>query len=789
MSTFAVTIFISMKHKILTLLLTLFSISFISAQEMSGIKGFIKDAGNNDILSGVTVFVESLNTGTSSDVNGYYELSLPEGSYSVKFSFIGYITETRHINVSNSVKNLNVNLKADNKILDEVVISSKRKDANVRELKMSVQTIDMVRIKKIPALMGEVDVIKSIQLLPGVHAASEGSSGFSVRGGSPDQNLILLDDVPVYNASHFLGFFSVFNNDVVKDATLYKGDIPAMYDSRLSSVLDIKTLDEIPYKFNMQGGIGILTSRLTLNMPFNKGRSAILLGGRITYGGILACNMIKSLKGNSMYFYDFNAKIMHTLNDKNRIFVSTYLGDDIMAMENMMSMTYGNKNVTTRWNHIFNDELTSNLSVFYTNYRYNIGIDMNPYDFDITAGIEDVSAKYDFTYLINENITSRFGASATFHQYGQGKLEDRTGAIAAFMGVDPADEVIRKALEYSLYFTNDHKLGSLFSIRYGLRLSMFQNIGKETLYLFDNNHECYDQIDYASGEIFNTEVNLDPRLAAMYQINEFSSIKASYLRTVQYAQVATNATGGIPFDLWFPSSPNIKPQKCDQFAIGYFRNFLNNEIETSVELFYKKIHNVIDFVDDAFFIGNVYVDGEVRSGKGRSYGAEFLARKNFGKFSGWISYTYSRSLRTVNEINFGKEYVSPYDRPHNISIVLNYSFNRRFEVSASWIYNTGQPVTYPYGKYTVDGITYSIYNGKRNKSRYPDYHRLDLSATLKCKDRHENWKGEWNFSVYNAYARKNAWAVMFVPDENNSLKTEMVYLFSVIPSVSYNFKF
>ncbi len=778
-----------MKNKILYLLLFVFFLSnIVVAQELVKVKGYIKD-NNNEPLSGVTVLVESLKSGCSSDREGHYSISLPAGSYNLQFSFIGYITETRAIEINDADLTLDIVMRTDNKMLDEIIISSTRKDANVRELKMSVQKLDMVRIKKIPSLMGEVDVIKTIQLLPGVHAASEGSSGFSVRGGSPDQNLILLDDVPIYNASHFLGFFSVFNNDVVKDATLYKGDIPAMYDSRLSSVLDIKTLDEIPYKFNMQGGIGVLTSRLTLNMPFNKGRSAALIGGRITYGGVIACNIIDNLKGSSMYFYDFNAKIMHTVNEKNRLFISTYMGDDILGMDSLASMTYGNKNVTTRWNHIFNDKLTSNLSVFYTKYRYKIGVDMEPYNFDIIAGIEDVSAKYDFTYLMNENISTRFGAAATFHQYGQGKLDDKTGAISSFMGVDPSNEVKRKALEYALYFTNDHKLTPLFSVRYGLRLSMFQNIGKETLYLFDDNHECYDFIDYAAGEIFNTEINLEPRIAAMYQFNEFSSIKASYLRTVQYAQVATNATGGIPFDLWFPSSPNIKPQKSDQFAIGYFRNFLNDEIETSVEVFYKNIHNVIDFADDAFFIGNLYIDGEVRTGKGRAYGVEFLARKNFGKLSGWISYTFSRSLRKSPEINFGYEYVSPYDRPHNISIVLNYTFNKRFDISATWVYNTGQPVTYPYGKYTVDGITYSIYNGQRNKSRYPDYHRLDLSATLKCKERHKNWKGEWNFSIYNAYGRKNTWAVVFIPEDDNTISTQQISLFSFIPSISYNFKF
>ena len=789
-------IFLNFVHSILrymkikTLYLLLFTIltsNLILAQQQSELKGIVRDNATEEPLSFVTIIVEPLKVGTTTDEEGRYHLSLPYGDYTIKYSFIGYITESRDVKIEDTYKILDISLKQDSKMLDEVTISSRREDANVRELKMSVQTIDMIRIKKIPALMGEVDVIKSIQLLPGVHAASEGSSGFSVRGGNPDQNLILLDDVPVYNASHFLGFFSVFNNDIIKDATLYKGDIPAIYDSRLSSVLDVKTLDNIPNKFNMQGGIGILTSRLTLGIPFNKGKSAVLLGGRITYGGVLACNLIKNLRGNSLYFYDFNAKIMHSINERNRLFISAYLGDDILGVDSLMTMKYGNKNVTTRWNHIHNDKLTSNLSLFYTNYRYDIGVKMNPYKFNIIAGIEDVAAKYDFTLLLNDNITSRFGTSATFHQYGQGRLEDKTGAIAAFMGVDPSNEVVRKALEYSLYFSNEHKFGDLFSIRYGLRYSIFQNIGKETLFLFDNNYECYNQVDYTSGKIFNTEMNLEPRLAAMYQINDFSSIKASYGRTVQYAQLASNATAGIPFDMWFPTGPNIKPQKCDQFSIGYFRNFLYNEIETSVELFYKDIHNVIDFADNATLIGNLYIDGEVRAGKGYAYGAEFLVRKNFGDFSGWISYTYSKSIRKIHGINHDREYVSPYDRPHNISIVLNYAFNKRFDISASWVYNTGQPVTYPCGKYTVDGVTYAVYNG-RNNSRYPDYHRLDLSATLKCKNRHKNWKGEWNFSIYNAYGRKNTWAVLFL-SEGDHISTTKISLFSFIPSATYNFKF
>lgn len=754
----------------------------------SGIFGVIKDEDTGEVLVGAAIYNDSLQIGTVTNYNGYYDFQLTPGKYKIRFTYLGYSMIEKDIVVDNSRKRLNINMKTEAHMLDNVVVTSERKDANVRELAMSVQKLEIKRIKRIPALMGEVDIIKAVQLLPGVQAASEGSSGYSVRGGSPDQNLITLDDAPVYNASHFLGFFSVFNSDVVKDATLYKGDIPAYYDSRLSSVLDITTLDEIPDRFTMTGGLGILTSRLMINMPFNKQQTAIMFAGRITYGGLLTPYLIERLKDTRLYFYDLNGKITHVFNKNNRLFISVYNGYDQIGVLNMMNIGYGNTTTTTRWNHIFNDKLTSNLSLLHTRYRYDIDVKMKPYNFSIMAGIHDLTGKYDFTWLMNDNIISKFGLSMTYHRYNQGELHDKTGAVAQYLGLDANEKVYRKTLESALYYGHEHNLSPFFSVRYGLRLSMYQNIGDETLYLFDENYKYYDSIIYGKGEIFNTEINLEPRLAMIYRLGATSSVKASYSRTVQYAQLATNATGGLPFDVWFPTNPNIKPQKCDQFAVGYFSNFRGNDIETSVELFYKNLTDVIDFVDDAFFYGNLLIDGEVRVGKGRSYGAEFLVRKNYGRLTGWCSYTYSRSFRTVKGISHDKEYRSPYDRPHCISIVLNYEFSDRFNASANWIYNTGQPITYPYGKYTDHGSTYAIYNGYRNQSRYPDYHRLDLSATWKGK-KHKRWQGEWNVSVYNVYGRHNTWAVMFTQGANNTLETKQMYLFSVIPSISYNFKY
>lgn len=760
------------------------------AQQKGTVSGVVKDAGSGETLIGVSIYVEKLKTGTTTNEKGYYELTLPVGEQQLKISYVGYNAENKKITVSGKPQKLNISLKSDMTTLSEVQVTGEKKDRNVSEMAMSVQTLDMITIKKIPALMGEVDVIKTIQLLPGVQAASEGSSGFSVRGGGTDQNLILLDNAPIYNASHFLGFFSVFNNDAVKDATLYKGDIPANYGGRLSSVLDVQIKDEMPKKFTGSGGLGLVTSRLMLEAPFFDQKTSVMVAGRTTYSGLVIPFLGEDLKGSNIYFYDLNAKVTQVLNKNNRLFVSAYHGRDKFSMVDMVGLGYGNSSATVRWNHIFGDRLTSNLSLIGSHYNYAIDIWFQPYDFTIKAGSDDLKLSYDFAMIWNENNVSKFGITSGFQAFKQGELEDRGGALSQYLQIEQNKIVKRKGLEHALYFTHDQTFSPRFSLRYGLRLSAFQNIGEEEFFTFDANHNVTDTIHYGSGEVFHTEIHPEPRVAAMYRIDEKSSVKASYSRTVQYAQVASAATGGLPFDVWFPISPNIKPQKCDQFAVGYFRNFKNDAIETSVEIYYKNLQNVIDFKDNAMTYGNLLIDGELRCGKGRSFGAEFLVRKNVGKFTGWISYTYSRTLRTIEDINFGKEYRSPYDRPHNFVIVANYDFTPRISAAANWIFNTGQPVTYPYGQYTIGGVTYAIYNGSRNESRYPDYHRLDVSMTIKLGplDR-KKWQSELNVSVYNAYAHHNTWAITFSPNENGGIKTERMYLFSAVPSISYNFKF
>ena len=754
------------------------------------VSGTVRDAETGETLIGVAVYEPLTKFGVTTDEDGKYAISLPEGTHRLQFSYVGFKTFETSVTVTQRPKTLNVKLEPELTKLKEVEVTGQRPDRNVSEMAMSVQSLDMITIKKIPALMGEVDVIKTIQLLPGVQAASEGSSGFSVRGGGTDQNLILLDDAPIYNASHFLGFFSVFNNDVVKEATLYKGDIPANFGGRLASVLDVQVKDEMPKRFSGQGGIGLVTSRLSLEAPLSNHQTSLLLGGRTTYAGLVLPFMGDDVKGSDIYFYDLNAKVTQRINANNRLYLSVYKGHDKFKVMNMMGLGYGNTSATLRWNHLFGKRLASDLTVVGTKYNYDIDIWMDPYDFSLGAGSKSAQLKYDFVMLWNDQHTSKWGLSTGFLSFNQGELVDHGGALSQYLSLDSVTSVTRKGLEHALYFTHDYTFSPSFSMRFGMRLSCFQNIGAEDFYVFNDAYQVKDTLHYKKGEVFNTEIHPEPRLAAMFRIDEVSSVKASYSRTYQYAQVASAATGGLPFDVWFPVSPNVKAQRCDQYAIGYFRNFDHDAIETSVELYYKDLDHVIDFKDNASTYGNVLIDGELRFGKGRSFGAEFLVRKNSGKLTGWISYTYARTFRTIEGINFGKEYRSPYDRPHNFVIVANYEITPRLNVAANWIYNTGQPITYPYGQYTIGGVTYAVYNGSRNESRYPAYHRMDLSLTWQLPDRRwKLWDSELNVSVYNVYAHHNTWAVTFTQDENGGVKTEQMYLFSAVPSISYQFKF
>ena len=779
-------------RKITFLFLCLFGLTLSAfAQQFGQIVGVVKDAESSTTLIGVSLYEEQLQLGTTTDERGRYELGLPIGEHSLRISYIGYTTVYKKVTVGTKPLTLNIKLQPVSEKLSEVQVTSERKDRNVTAMAMSVQTLDMITIKKIPALMGEVDVIKSITLLPGVQSASEGSSGFSVRGGATDHNLILLDGAPIYNASHFLGFFSVFNNDVVKDATLYKGDIPADFGGRLSSVLDVSVKDEMPKRLSLQGGVGLVTSHLMLETPLFDHKTSVLLAGRRTYAGLVLPFLGEDLNKSKINFYDVNAKVSQSLGKNDRLFLSFYNGHDQFSMQQMVGLGYGNSSATLRWSHIFSERLTSNLSLLGSRYRYNIDMNYSPYDFAISAGTDAASLNYNFAMHWNDQHDSRFGLSTGIQSYLQGEIDDRGGALSQYLQIDQSKSVARKGLEHALYFTHDYTPTPRLSFRAGMRLSCFQNIGEEDLYVFDDIlYEVMDTLHYGKGEVFNTVINPEPRLAAKFQLDEHSSVKASYSRTVQYAQVASSATGGLPFDVWFPTSPNVKPQKCDQFALGYFRNFHDDAIETSVEVYYKNMQNVIDFKDNAITYGYLLIDGELRVGKGRSYGAEFLVRKNVGKFTGWVSYTYSRTFRTIKDISLGREYRSPYDRPHNIVIVGSYDLTPRITLAANWIYNTGQPVTFPYGQYTLNGVTYAVYNGKRNESRYPDYHRLDLSFTCKLgKLDNRRWQHEINVSVYNAYARHNTWAITFDQGDNGSIVTKNMYLFSAVPSISYNFKY
>lgn len=778
----------------LRLLLALFFIPMTLMSAVSpdnakrfSISGKITDQSSGEALVGATVFVRELKTGAVTDVYGNYSLTLAEGEYHLAFSYIGYLTVERVVNLHKDHR-ISVELMTHQRELNEVVITSERNDRNVVKPEMSTFRMDIKTIQQIPALMGEVDVIKAIQLLPGVQSVGEGSSGFSVRGGGPDQNLILLDEATVYNASHLMGFFSVFNNDAIRDVKLYKGDIPPAYGGRLASVLDIRMNEGNSKKFEINGGIGLISSRLTVEGPVKKDRASFVVSGRRTYADIfLPLSSNKALQNNKLYFYDLNAKINYRINDNNQIFLSGYFGRDVFK-NNFAGMNWGNETATFRWNHLFNKKLFLNLSLVYSNYRYNLGTPTgNNNSFDWYSGLRDIGIKGDFSYYLNTNNTLKYGASLTYHMFDPGKA---TGTGNESFVIEVA--VPRNyALETGVYAGNEQKAGTRLTLKYGLRFSMFQNIGPGTVFHYDSSYKAVDSTLYKAGRIYNTYIGLEPRVGLLYDFNSKHSIKASYARTYQYLQLAQNSTIGTPLDIWFASSPNVKPQIADQVALGYFRNFRRNTIETSVEAYYKWMQNVIDFRDFANLILNNKLEGEIRTGKAWSYGIEFLVRLNEERLNGWVSYTYSRTFRQINGINGNDPYPAPYDKPNNISIVLNYVISKRFTVSANWVYATGAPVTFPTGRAEIGGKIIPIYSD-RNQYRYEDYNRLDLSLTFYSKkkpERHFDW--DLNFSVYNAYNRHNTWSINFTQDNTNPDVTyaEKVYLFGIIPSITFNFHF
>ncbi|PLX11768.1 MAG: hypothetical protein C0598_07345 [Marinilabiliales bacterium] len=776
-------------QRILLLIIILLSfITVFSTEEPKGtfsLSGFIKDAENGELLPGATVYIEELKAGAASNNYGYYSISLKPGTYHVIYSFIGYTPIEKTIELNENLT-VNIDLKLGVESLNEVEITAEAKNENIIKTQMSVNKIDSKTIQAIPALMGEVDLIKALQLLPGVKFAAEGSSGFSVRGGSPDQNLVLLDEATVYNAGHLMGFFSVFNNDAVKSVELYKGDLPAKYGGRISSLVDVRMKDGNKKKFHGNGGIGLISSRLTLEGPLVEDKGSFMIAGRRSYADLfLRLSSDEQINSNILYFYDLNAKVNYSINQKNHIYLSGYFGKDVFK-NGVFGMNWGNTTGTVRWNHIFSDKLFSNFTFIASDFSYNLGVS-NENGFDWLSQLTDYNLKGDFNWYLNSNNTINFVFSSIYHDFFPGKIRG-TGSESFITEYGLPHNY---ALESGVYISNVQKFGSVFSLKYGLRLSVFNNAGPNTVFDYDDDGLAYDSTIYSKGDFYNTYFGLEPRLGAVYQLNEVSSIKASYSRNYQYLQQAQNSTAGSPLSIWFSSSPNVKPQYSDQFALAYFRNFENHTYEASVEVYYKDIKNAIDFRDHAELLLNKYIEGEILTGSSNGYGLEFLLRKNSGKLSGWISYTYSKTYRKIDGINNGESYLSPYDRPNDVSVVLNYNLNERLSFGLTWVYLTGQPVTFPVGRFVYGNTVVPYYSG-RNEYRMPDYHRLDLSVTWREKIKpNKKWHSEFNFSIYNAYNRKNAWVINFQsdPQDPNITYAEMTYLFGIIPSFTYNFKF
>lgn len=773
------------KYMNIFILLSLIPFSVFS--QKATISGHIVDQENGEDLIGATIYIQETQTGTSTNMYGFYSISLSPGIYNLRISFVGYEDQNQRIKLDQD-KTADFKLIPVSQVLEEIVVSGEAENENITRTEMSSIKMDVQTIKQIPALMGEVDVIKAIQLLPGVQTISEGSSGFSVRGGSMDQNLVLLDEATVYNAGHLMGFFSVFNNDAVKDVKLYKGDIPPRAGGRLSSLLDVRMKDGNLKNIAMTGGIGTISSRLTIEGPLFKDRAAYVISGRRTYADVfLNFSKNETLRNSRLYFYDVNGKLNYKISDKDRIYLSTYAGDDIFKNE-LFKMGWGNKTFTARWNHLFSKKLFSNLTLIHTSFDYLLGVpEDQPTSFEWDSHMKDWGGKVDYTWYLNNNNTINFGFSSFYHDFEPGSA--RGLGDSSFIGTYTVPN--NHALESGLYISNTQKIGELVTLKYGLRFSHFVNIGETVIYNYDEHYTLFDSTRYNKGEFFSPYYGLEPRLGFTYQLNELSSIKGSYSRTRQYIHLGQNSTAGTPLDVWFPSSPNVKPQIADQFAIGYFRNFDGNRIETSVEAYYKKGQNAIDFKDYAELILNEFYEGELRFGEAWSYGLEFLFRYQYDKINGWIGYTLSTSMKKIPDIQ-ENPFPASYDKPHDVSVVFNYLIDSRFSLGLTWVYSTATPVTFPIGKAEIGNEVVPIYS-ERNAYRLPwNYHRLDLSLTYKGKEKpNKKWYGEWNLSAYNAYNRKNPWVINFVDDPANPgvTKAEMTYLFGIIPAITYNFKF
>jgi hypothetical protein len=772
-----------MIKRTITTLLLLCSTLVVFSQEKFTISGTITSKAKGETLIGASI--KAGNQGVTSNEYGFFSLTLDKGSHTIEVSAVGMQSYTETITLEKDTR-LNIALEDEIKSLEGVTVSAQTRGRSITNPQMGVEKLSTKDIKNIPVLFGEKDILKTIQLLPGIKSAGEGNSGFYVRGGAVDQNLILLDEAPVYNASHLLGFFSTFNSDAIKDMTVYKGGMPAQYGGRLSSVLDIKMNDGNNQDYNVSGGLGLISAKLNVEGPIQKGKSSFLVTGRRTYADVfLKLSSDSSINRNTLYFYDLNAKLNYQVGEKDRLYLSGYFGKDVLGIGETFGIDWGNSTGTLRWNHIYNAKLFSNTSLIYSNYQYNIGIRSGGDDFDILSRIRDWNIKHEYQWYTNSRNSWRFGLNSIYHNILPGEVK-----ASATSSVNSSALQKRYSWENALYMSNTWKASDKINLTYGMRLSSFSILGEGDFYNIDDEGRVLDTMSYSKGEFVKTYFYLEPRLAASYVFNPRTSLKASYVRNTQSLHLISNSTSSNPTDKWIASTNIIKPEIADQVSLGFYRDLFNNNYELSVEAYYKSMQNQIDYRDGAdVFANNDAIESQLLYGKGRAYGIEWLLRKKTGRLTGWLSYTLSKTEKKINGINNDRWYNARQDRTHDVAIVGTYQLSRKWTVSATWVFYTGDAVTFPAGKYRVNDQTVFYYTD-RNGYRMPDYHRLDIGANWTLKQTKKR-TSELSFSLYNAYGRENAYIIDFRDAENDPNKTEAVRyaLFKFIPSISYNFKF
>lgn len=758
----------------------------VFAQQNYSVSGTVKDKKNGELLIGVTVKVaEDPGISVISNDYGFYSLSLPKGTYRLIVSNPGFKDFQQLISVEENTKQDLLLDSGENEdrtaTIDEVVVSGIKKDKNLTSAQMGTETISIKNIEKLPVLFGERDVMKTIQLLPGIKSNGEGNSGFSVRGGATDQNLILLDEATVYNASHLLGFFSTFNSDALKDASIIKGNSPAQYGGRLSSVLDVKMKDGNNKTYNVNSGIGIISSRLSVEGPIQKEKSSFIVSGRRTYADLFL-KATDDFKDNKLYFYDLNLKANYQVNENNRLYLSGYFGRDVLGLGDTFASNWGNTTATLRWNSIISSKLFSNTSLIYSNYNYDFSVSSNKNTFGLSSKIEDWNLKQDFTWFAGNRHSVKFGLQSVYHMI--------TPSSASGTSVSSYPRNPRYSWENAVYINDDFKATGKLTVNYGLRLSLFSVLGGDTYNLYEKGLLTGSEF-LEKGKLGKTYVNAEPRITANYRVNEFSSIKGGYARNTQNLHLLSNSGSGNPTDQWIGTSYTVKPEIADQVSFGYSRNFSSNNYELNAEIYYKSMQNQIDYKNGAqiTFDTAADVESELLFGKGRAYGLELIAKKKSGKLTGWISYTLSKTERKINGINDNQWYNARIDKTHDLAVVATYQLNPKWSFSGLFVYSTGNAVTFPTGKYVLNEQSILQYSS-RNADRMPAYHRMDLNATYEPES-NKRFRGSWSFGVYNIYGRENAYSIAFKdnPDQPGTYRAVQTSLFRWVPNITYNFKF